>query len=388
MKTILPSIISLLIAVSIQGQTCNNFWSVVSPDGNYLYFSSDRHGGDYDIYRSNIDGVSGLMRLTTMTGNDFYPAISPDGSKVVFQNGDYNGNAEIYIMDNDGSNLIQLTNNSVYDGYPNFSPDGQTIVFSAWDASQYPEVFTMNVDGTGRTQLTNETGAYWQSAPKFNPTGDKIYFLAGFNADNHIVMMNTDGSNWVDITPANSFGYAEANLFFSPDGSQIIFFTTENLGYNNGSDLVIANADGSNWNYISSAVSGEYFYQACFHPTTGKLYYTYFATGIQNEIHRMDVNGTNSEQLSNCSLVGVDESVSVSEVGIYPNPASNNLRLQFSGVSLTDVKIYDALGKLRFSESGMKSTSELDISSLSNGIYFVELQSTRGQQVLKFVVER
>ncbi|MBW6460266.1 MAG: hypothetical protein K0B08_06790 [Bacteroidales bacterium] len=113
------------------------------------------------------------------------------------------------MMNNDGTNLVQLTNNNVHDGFPNFSPDGNKIIFEAWDDSNYPEVFTMNIDGSGRTQITNVPGAYWQSAPCYNPSGTKIYFSAGFNADNHYVMMDLDGTNWVNITEPNTFGYAE-----------------------------------------------------------------------------------------------------------------------------------------------------------------------------------
>ncbi|MFW6327612.1 MAG: TolB family protein [Bacteroidota bacterium] len=195
----------LILSGALQAQICNNYWAEISPDGNTLYFSSDRHGGDYEIYRSDLDGISNLERLTTLAGHDYKPRISPDGNKIVFQNGGYYSEAEIYIMDIDGSNLVQLTDNSVYDGSPSFSPDGETIIFSAWDGSQYPEIFTMNVDGSDRTQLTNVSGAYWQSDGVFNPAGDKIYFLEGFNADNHIVSMDLDGSNWMDITPSNFF---------------------------------------------------------------------------------------------------------------------------------------------------------------------------------------
>ena len=392
MKTFTTLFLSLFAFATVQSQSCSNYWAQVSPDGNYLYFSSDRHGnGDYDIYRSDIDGVSNLQRLTTMSGHDFYPALSPDGSKVIFQNGGYDGSAEIYIMNSDGSNLVQLTNNSVYDGKPSFSPNGQKIVFSAWDNSQYPEIFTMNVDGTNRTQLTNVSGAYWQSAGVYNPAGDKIYFLEGFNADNHIVMMDTNGNNWVDITPPNTFGYAEANIFFSPDGSKIAFFTTENQGYNNGSDLVIADADGSNWNFITNSSNGEYFTQACFHPTNNKLYYSYLPAGSSEyEIHRMDTNGNNSEQLSNCSPVGMSEAEAV-DLELYPNPANDFVKISYPGaVEQSYIRLFDAIGNLVMSRQTNSQASfvDLDVAGLPNGAYFIEITANRKVVVEKLMISK
>lgn len=171
-----------------------------------MYFSSNRHGGNYEIYRSAPDGVTDLIRLTFTSVNNYYAKESPDGSKIIWQGGDYGVSAEIMIADVSGINMTSLTNNSVHDGYPNFSPDGQKIIYEGWDGDPYPEIYSMNLDGTNKTQLTQLSGAYWNSAPVYDPTGQYIYFLAGFNADNHIVRMDENGSNLIDITAPNSFG--------------------------------------------------------------------------------------------------------------------------------------------------------------------------------------
>lgn len=70
----------------------------------------------------------------------------------------------------------------------------------------------MNNDGSNLTQLTNNSG--YDGDPNFSP----------------------DGSNWVDITPPNSFGDCEWGLHFNADGSKIIFYSTEWVAYNNVSN--------------------------------------------------------------------------------------------------------------------------------------------------------
>lgn len=61
------------------------------------------------------------------------PRISPDSSQVAFVNDEDDGLGDIFLMNNDGSNKINLTplRSNYYDYYPCFSPDGSKIVFSS-----------------------------------------------------------------------------------------------------------------------------------------------------------------------------------------------------------------------------------------------------------------
>ncbi len=384
----------MLCAIASHAQgTCNNYWATVSPDGLTLYFSSDRDGIDYDIYRSDIDGVSNLMRLTTLTGNDLYPSLSPDGSKIVFQNGDQNGTAEIYMMNNDGSGLIALTSNSVYDGSPNFSPDGQTIVFSAWDNDQYNEIFTMDATGNNRTQITNVPGAYWQSQPRYNPAGNKIYFLIGYNADDHIAMMDLNGSNWVDITPPNPFGDGEAHFAFNADGSKIVFLTTQYQGYNNGGDLVIIDSIGGNWTRITASAGGDYYYQAQFHPTNGKLYYSYIPSAGNggNQLYSMEQTGANIQLITDCNLVGVESQMPASNGFIaYPNPASASLKIKSNDGVISRIQVFNSLGSEIFAQTNVSEITKMEIQvhDWPNGIYFIKITSGETSTREKLVIRK
>lgn len=349
---------------------CNNYWSAISPDGNYIYFSSDRDGGKYEIYRVDIDGVSNLIRLTTDSNFDkLYPSINHDGSLIAFQYGDYGATTEVYIMNNDGTNLTQLTDNSVYDGYPNFSPDGTKIVFDAWDDTTYPEIFTMNIDGTERTQLTNETGAYWQSAPIYNPSGTKIVMSAGFNADNHFVYIDLDGTNWVDITPYNDpLSDMEWALHFNSDASKIAFQTNEfSGGYNTGYDIVIADIDGSNWNQLTNSANGAYHGLPFFHPSNDKIYYSYNAGNTNDHwsIYTMDLDGSNPQELFACNTLGLLENFDLSKNLIYPNPCHNQINIDFMGE--VNIEIHDLTGRLVLSST----FKNIDVSQLESGIYAV-----------------
>jgi TolB protein len=358
--------------------SCNSLNAILSHDGKSIYFASDRNDNTYEIYRVDIDGKSNLTRLTNSPDvNKIYFALSTNDSLIVFQGGDYNADAEIFIMKSDGSNVTQLTDNGVFDGWPNFSPDGKTIVFTAWDNSPYPEIFTMNIDGTERTQITNKSGAYWQSEPVYNPSQTKIYFQAGYNADDRIEMMDLDGNNWVDITPDdNSFGDMEFYVRFNNSGSKIVFASTKWVGYNNGSDIVLADSNGANWEQLTSSTNGEYFSFPYFDKSDQVIYYTYMEnSNSKSSIYKMNIDGTGSTQVIGCSALGISDYPVDKESLIYPNPASDVLHVNMkSGFTM---QIFDLTGKIVFTSN----KNENDIKHLAPGVYMVQLINGKNQLI-------
>ena len=222
MKTTFTLLFALTSLMMSAQTNCSNWDARISAsDPEFMYFSSNRGGTDYAIYRSRLDGITDLEVVVDLPGNDLAVDVSPNGLYLVFQNGDYTGDAEVYSVKVDGSELTQLTDNGVFDGYPNFLPDGQKIVFAAWDGSNYPEIFTMNPDGSARTQITNSPGAQWNYSPAYNPAGTEIYYQSGMNANEQIMRMAPDGSSINDVTDPNSFGDADFGFDFTSDGAYI-----------------------------------------------------------------------------------------------------------------------------------------------------------------------
>ncbi len=72
------------------------------------------------------------------------------------------------------------------------------------------------------------------------------------------------------------------------------------------------------------------------------------------------------------------------EFAVYPNPISDMLSIQSDKGSINSIKIYDSLGKLIHSEEfGDELSVSTDLTSLSEGIYFLQINDTVNKKIIK-----
>jgi hypothetical protein len=70
-----------------------------------------------------------------------------------------------------------------------------------------------------------------------------------------------------------------------------------------------------------------------------------------------------------------------STIKIYPNPANNKITIDATDV--IDVKLFDVLGK----EVTNAKTNDVDISNLTNGVYFIQVQTKQNTTTQKIIVQ-
>lgn len=69
---------------------------------------------------------------------------------------------------------------------------------------------------------------------------------------------------------------------------------------------------------------------------------------------------------------------------IFPNPASDELTIKSNGDVISSISIVDVVGKVLFAESDLNSEiKNIDISSFSAGIYFVNINNNLTKKVIK-----
>jgi hypothetical protein len=98
--------------------------------------------------------------------------------------------------------------------------------------------------------------------------------------------------------------------------------------------------------------------------------------GCQSKPDILNILVTNSE--------GINSTIE-KEINVYPNPAKDALFVNLSNGNYT---ILDALGKNVISGRIPSDASKINIDSLKNGIYFIQLNNSKGNYWKKFVVDK
>ncbi|MEJ7677493.1 MAG: T9SS type A sorting domain-containing protein [Segetibacter sp.] len=65
---------------------------------------------------------------------------------------------------------------------------------------------------------------------------------------------------------------------------------------------------------------------------------------------------------------------------IYPNPVQSNLNVKYTSTSKNNViKVFDVNGRIVITQQATQGTMQLNVSSLSNGIYFLRIENSTGK---------
>jgi Tol biopolymer transport system component len=127
------------------------------------------------------------------------------------------GNADVWLLDEEGREF-QLTHNQADDLAPAWSPDGTRIVFETLRDGN-SEIYVMNSDGSEQVNLTRNSAP--DHAPAWSPDGTRIAFESLREGGRDIYIMNADGS---------SIGF-ETRCYrltrWSADGQVMVFSTID-----------------------------------------------------------------------------------------------------------------------------------------------------------------
>ena len=112
-----------------------------TPDGEFIIFSYET-----DLWRVPTTGGQ-ATRITAMDGIETRPSVSPDGNWLAFSSNQY-GNSDIYIMPLNGGEIRQLTWHQAVDEVESWSWDSSTIYFTSGRENRFS---TWSVKAAGGT---------------------------------------------------------------------------------------------------------------------------------------------------------------------------------------------------------------------------------------------
>lgn len=116
--------------------------------------------------------------------------------------------------------------------------------------------------------------------------------------------------------------------------------------------------------------------------------YPYFPSGLivaldmQNGMYLLDASNIYNQP------VGFADNAEINElISIYPNPAKNHLTLSSAASSLLKITISNVIGEMVMQKQlTVFGKQQLDVSSLTNGAYFIHIENEKGSTTKKIII--
>ena len=270
---------------------------------------------------------------------------------------------------------------------------------SIWDPTKYFNVWVTQLNGgvLGYAQFPTVTAGT-------TPIGDMAGFGASATTDGVVVdykyigLSGTTGGvyNLGRTLTHESGHWLGLRHIWGDDGTAC-----------SGSDYAADTPNQAGENYTCPTTNGSVRTDACSPSSPGVLYQNYmdysddrcmvmFTTNQKARIQAVMANCVRRSSLNTstvCSVpTGINETSSISEVELFPNPSNGELNVMVSLVTNDDysITVINTLGQvikqLHYNNSnGGKST--LDLSSNSQGVYFVTVRTKSGSKTKRLIIQ-
>ncbi|NEN25005.1 T9SS type A sorting domain-containing protein [Cryomorpha ignava] len=236
-------------------------------------------------------------------------------------------------------------------------------------------------------EITNDT---WQQKNDL-PFGSMFRASASANNGKGYLIFGKDENNlfynelyeydpisdsWTELGEFPNFGRSHSTLSSLPNNLIVIGGVDVMGDYYN--DMWRFNLNLLIWEQLDALPSFGRKGGICFNDGTN-IYYT---TGISHENVRL------KETWKSVNPTAIEDISATDGISIYPNPTREKLTLEIENFSQYDnsyLTIFDYSGKRLRLEAITQSKTQIDVSELSQGFYFIQIQGVGGQIAMKFV---
>jgi len=149
-------------------------------------------------------------------------------------------------------------------------------------------------------------------------------------------------------------------------------------GYRNGAEVASTTFQGYNnpffANTITLSTAFENVDEVRFYISAGGYQGTQLYTN----------HSINSIQVSS-PVLSVNDFELNSKIQVYPNPTANNVKIDFQDLENVNVEVLDLNGRILFSQKVNSNSNDINIESLSSGIYSFKINSNQGTFISKII---
>jgi hypothetical protein len=274
-------------------------------------------------------------------------------------------------------------------------PNGNYIWAKSIAGSDNDVCYSITTDNSGNVYTTG----HFRGTPDFDPgvgtytltaSGQTDFFISKLDINGDFVWARTIGGSGVDVGH-DIIVDASGNSYLTGDFQNTVDFdpgtSVYNLGTTGGCFISKYDANGNfvwaksmystNIGGVSLAfnlagakiyIAGNFSSTCDFNPPFG----TNLTSSGSLDVFVTEYSSTNSIEKFN----------SLSDIKIYPNPSSNEIYFEGKTNEIKSIEINDVIGK---NVKSYNNVSSIDISSLSNGIYFLHIKTDKGDFNKKFI---
>ena len=371
-------------------------------------------GGKFTTYNGTLCG--NVARLNTDGSLDTNFTINTDGEvrKIIIDKdgrsiiaGDFenvNGSARRSVARVKLNGSLDETFNPTIDAYGRvydckISSRGKIYLAVIYEEGLYSfgtDIYCLNKNGSRDLSFNIPTDYFRKiNTLAFNNdnkllAGGLTYLPTRFYNPGVVVQFNADGSidstfNFTEVSNALNGNVRTIDVL---ENDRILIggeFTSNE--YTTVNHIGLLNQDGSlNTDFLGSAGNNIFATKPVRNDKViiGGAFSEY-ATVVRNGIARINVE--ENVQQKRIQAMPLVQTPNTLQLQVYPNPATSVITIdqQLSGSML---RIYNAIGKEMYAEQVIGSSSTIELSDYSNGIYFIISENKGTQSVSKFVVNK
>lgn len=332
--------------------------------GAFIVWQDYRNGVDYDIYCQHIDASGtrvwgpGAKLICDAPGTQASPKIEPDE-----QGGFYTSWVDARQIDNDiYAQHIDLNGNILW------SNNGVSICSAVGNQSALDILSDSSVDGLICTWKDNRNGNYDIYAQKISPNG-----LTQWTNNGLAVCINNNDQLNPNIAIDNLGG-----AIITWQDSSAIDFDIRAQRVNAGGTPIWTNA-GVN---VAVAIGDQTSVKNCTDGANGSIFVFMDKRSGVNDIYMHHIYGTGLSY----SLAQIESNV-LENINVFPNPTNDKVTINFSGLEVISLKIYDVLGNVILNKTeGFTQHIELSLEGIAQGMYQVKVATPVGE-ITKYLIK-